>query len=231
MLIHIGTVHTAAQLPGRQVASMHLLTTRPVPTIQTVVVVPIQALPAQQRVATATGIMPAQAMVAAGDLTTTTIARVEMAGQPAVPLPRRQPTIVIRVVMSIMHGHARAAGAAIHPLPETVGTAVAEAATSSLSQAISSHRIKAKAGVVTNSHNPAISSQATVRLAEATAPQAIVVVVEESPRVAVVVTQVADVVHASTLNYFSKKSPLIRTISGDFRFVCVVIATQLSDTN
>jgi hypothetical protein len=202
VLIHTGTGHTAAQLTVRQVASMRHSIIQPVPTIQTVAVAPIVVLPVQQPAATATGIMHGQVTVAAGALITTTTAVVETAGQPVVLLPQRQPTTATRV-MTTMHGHGKAAGVVIRLLLETVGTAVAaEAATSSLSQAISSHRTKARAGVAINNLNPAISSQATVPQAGVTAPQVIVAVVEESPLVAVVVTQVvvADVVHASTLN-------------------------------
>lgn len=162
----IGTGRIPAPTSGLQVGTRQVLTTRPVPTIQTVVaVVPTRV---HHRRATIMGIMPAQAIAAVALIITITV---RVATDGPVLQPMHRPTTAIRVAVNTTPVRVKAAGVATrHQLAVvTVVRVPANQAISLRSVAISSSRslLIRTAGVTlsrpaTSSRNLLIVRQAVV---------------------------------------------------------------------
>lgn len=147
------------------------LTTRHEPTIPMGAAVQIQDQPVH-RAEVAMAIMPVPAMVAPVVHTIMIMVRAAMVAQAMRPVLLLPTTAIQGPAAITTLAHARAAAVVIRHLPEPVGIAMGAGVT--VSPAISSHLIKAKAGV-TASLSRVTANQVIVRLAVAIVRQATVV--------------------------------------------------------
>lgn len=216
MPTRIATVPIIARTSVRRAVMVLISIIQLVLTIRPVVAVPpvTQARPAQLPVVV-TATMPAQVVAAAGVRIIMTTVRAETVGQVQIPRPQRITATILRVA-SITPGPARAAVAATRLLQATAVVDVVAAAISNPLKPTSSRLISGKAAEATVS--PSKASRVIAPPAGAIAHQ--------------VLRQVAEgvAVRAAHGNFFqviNKKSPPVRTIGGDFRFVYVVITAYL----